>query len=215
MLDNILINCHSSIKIVLDKIIYFDPFCIDKEYNDADYIFITHPHYDHFSREDIEKVINKDTKIILPESICNNAIDIDISKNKIIKVNINEKYIVDKIKIYPISAYNLEKGFHQKTSNWIGYVIQTDNTTYYIAGDTDMTNENKLVSCDVAFIPIGGEYTMDYVEAAKLTNIIKPKFVIPTHYGKIVGDKKDAEKFKQLVDKNIQCLIKIQHLRNN
>lgn len=215
MLDNIFINCHSSIKIILDKIIYFDPFCIDKKYNDADYIFITHPHYDHFSKDAIEKVINKDTKIILPESIYNKAIDMGISGNRIIKVNVNEKYIIDKIKIYTIPAYNLEKGFHQKTSNWIGYVIQVNNTNYYIAGDTDITDENKLVSCDVAFIPIGGEYTMDYVEAVKLTNIIKPKYVIPIHYGKIVGDKKDAEKFKQLIDKNIQCLIKIQNIRNN
>ena len=49
------INCQSSIKISEDKIIYFDPIKQD-QLHDADYIFITHPHWDHFSKEDIFKV---------------------------------------------------------------------------------------------------------------------------------------------------------------
>ena len=48
---------------------------------------------------------------------------------------------------------------------------------------------------------------MDYREAAELTNIIKPKIVIPIHYGIIVGTKEDAERFKELVDENITCKI--------
>ena len=38
--DNIIVNTQSSIKIYLDKIIYFDPFKIEEEVHDADYIFI-------------------------------------------------------------------------------------------------------------------------------------------------------------------------------
>ena len=45
--------CHSSIRIEEDNVIYIDPFKISKDYNDADYIFCTHSHYDHFSPEDI------------------------------------------------------------------------------------------------------------------------------------------------------------------
>ena len=59
MLDNIEVLCHSSIRISKNKVIYIDPFKIDKNYNDADIIFITHDHYDHYSEEDIDKVINK------------------------------------------------------------------------------------------------------------------------------------------------------------
>ena len=36
LLDNIVINTQSSIKMKFDKVIYFDPYCIDKEYNDAE-----------------------------------------------------------------------------------------------------------------------------------------------------------------------------------
>ena len=56
MLDNIDVLCHSSIKINKEKIIYIDPFKIDKDYEDADLIFITHDHYDHYSEDDIDKV---------------------------------------------------------------------------------------------------------------------------------------------------------------
>ena len=47
MLENIEVLCHSSIRSNKGLIIYFDPFKINKDYNDADIIFITHSHYDH------------------------------------------------------------------------------------------------------------------------------------------------------------------------
>ena len=58
-------------------------------------------------------------------------------------------------------------------------------------------------------VPIGGTYTMNHKEAAALINKIKPKYVIPTHYGSLVGDKLDGERFMQLVDKNINVVIKL------
>ena len=62
------INCHSSIKIMKGIIIYFDPFRINEEKHDADLILITHDHYDHYSPEDIKKVIKKDTIIVAPKT---------------------------------------------------------------------------------------------------------------------------------------------------
>ena len=57
------VNCQSSIKIIEEKIIYFDPLKVE-ELHDADYIFITHTHWYHFSKEDILKIMNETTKII-------------------------------------------------------------------------------------------------------------------------------------------------------
>lgn len=56
MLDNVSVLCHSSIKINKGKVIYIDPYNIDSDYNDADIIFITHDHYDHYSEEDIDRI---------------------------------------------------------------------------------------------------------------------------------------------------------------
>lgn len=50
---------------------------------------------------------------------------------------------------------------------------------------------------------------MTYKEAAELVNIIKPNIAIPTHYGSIVGDKDNGEKFKNLLNPEIECNILI------
>lgn len=52
-MSNISINARSSIRIEGTKVIYFDPFKITEEKHDADIIFVTHEHYDHFSPEDM------------------------------------------------------------------------------------------------------------------------------------------------------------------
>ena len=56
MINNISINCHSSIKINGEKVIYIDPYKIKEVNKDADLIFITHEHYDYYSSEDINKI---------------------------------------------------------------------------------------------------------------------------------------------------------------
>ena len=199
------INCHSSIKITKEIIIYIDPFRINEEKHDADLILITHDHYDHYSPEDIKKVIKKDTIIVAPKTI--NELN---NKENITFVEPNQTYNINGYKIDTIPAYNISKHFHPKENNWIGYIIEIDGLKYYVAGDTDITPENRQIKCDVALIPIGGTYTMDYKEASELINIIKPKIAIPTHYGSIVGDITDGEKFKKLIDNTIdvQILIK-------
>ena len=207
MINNISINCHSSIKINGEKVIYIDPYKIKEVNKDADLIFITHEHYDHYSIEDINKIKKSNTRFIVPKSMKNRLIIDRISENDIISVDVKNKYNVDDIEFETIPAYNINKSFHPKNSNWVGYIININNIKYYIAGDTDITDEAINVKCDIAFIPIGGTYTMDYKEAATLTNKIKPKYAIPIHYGLIVGKYEDAIKYSNLLDKEIECKI--------
>ncbi len=207
MLDNIEVLIHSSIKFSKDIIIYFDPYKINKEYHDADIIFITHSHYDHYSPLDIKKVIKDNTIIACPEDVKEELLKLDI-KN-IIEVVPNKDYEVLNIKFKTIPAYNINKNFHPKENNWVGYLINYNNVKYYIAGDTDITEENKNIICDVAFVPIGGTFTMDYKEAANLINEIQPKIAVPTHYGLIVGNKDDGIKFSKLLNNSIECKIYI------
>ena len=207
MLDNIEVLIHSSIKFSKDIIIYFDPYKINKEYHDADIIFITHSHYDHYSPLDIKKVIKDNTIIVCPKDVKEELLKLDI-KN-IIEVVPNKDYEVLNIKFKTIPAYNINKNFHPKENNWVGYLINYNNVKYYIAGDTDITEENKNIICDVAFVPIGGTFTMDYKEAASLINEIQPKIAVPTHYGLIVGNKDDGIKFSELLNNSIECKIYI------
>jgi len=207
MLENIEVLYHSSIRINKEKIIYIDPFKINKNYNDADIIFITHDHYDHYSEEDIDKVINENTTIIIPDELLTKLLRKGINKNAIITVEPNKNYMVQGIKFETISAYNTNKTFHPKENGWVGYIIIINGIRYYIAGDTDITEENKQVKCDVAFVPVGGTYTMDFKEAASLINEIKPKIAIPIHYGSVVGTEQDAIDFIKLLHPEIKGII--------
>ena len=209
MLENISIIHHSSIKFSDNIKIYFDPYKINENNNDADIIFITHNHYDHYSENDIKKIYNANTKFIIPKDLEKKLLNLGIKKENIVTVAPNNNYNVLDISFKTIPAYNINKPFHPKENNWIGYLINYNNFTYYIAGDTDITEDNKLIKCDVAFLPIGGKYTMNYKEAAELTNIIKPKIVVPIHYGLIVGTTEDAIEFSKLINKDITCKILI------
>ena len=208
MIENVKCLGHSTIKIKdKDKIIYIDPYNIREDFNDGDYIFITHNHYDHYSEEDIKKVKKENTIIVITEDLYNEVLNLGIFENKIIKVRPDKDYEIDNCKFSTIPSYNTNKKFHPRSNNWVGYILNIDNVKYYIAGDTDITEENKKVICDVAFLPVGGTYTMDYKEAAELANTINPKIVIPIHYGIVVGTKEDAFKFKNQVNENIKCEI--------
>ena len=197
------VNCQSSIKITEEKVFYFDPLKVNEMY-DADYIFITHTHWDHFSKEDIVKIKKEDTKIIGPKDIKEEAITLGLLEKNIYIVEPYQELSFESVKIKTVLAYNKEKPFHPKENNWVGYVITINNTIYYITGDTDALKENESIDCDVLFVPIGGTYTMNKKEAAEFTNKLNPKTVIPIHYGLVVGTKEDINWFKLNVNNQIK-----------
>ena len=199
MLEDIEVLYHSCIRMNKEKMIYIDTYHIEKNYNDADMIFITHDHYDHYSEEDIDKVRKNNTIFIVPENLLNKLIKKGINDENIITLDPGDAENIDGIKVEAIHSYNIDKPFHPKENNWLGYVIEIDGVRYYIAGDTDITEENKKIKCDVAFVPVGGTYTMNFSEAAQLINIIKPKIAVPIHYGSVVGTKQDATDFIKLL----------------
>lgn len=205
-MEPITVNKQSSIRIESDKILYFDPLeC--SPMHDADYIFITHSHFDHFSLLSILELKKDTTVFVTPKDIVEELLSIGINEEYIVIVKPNKSYSFKNIEFQTIPAYNLHKKNHKKDMEWVGYIVTLNNITYYIAGDTDVTKEAKEVKCDVAFLPVGGTFTMDCLEAASLCNIIKPKLAIPTHYGYVVGSIKDAEIFKKRLDKSIACKI--------
>ncbi len=204
MLDNVIVFGQNSIKFDMDKKIYIDPFKLKDAYNDADFIFITHDHYDHFSLEDINKVIKDDTILIVPSSMRDK-----VSKYKhVYLVKPDETYEIAGLNFETVCSYNIDKPFHPKSKGYVGYIIILNNIRYYISGDTDNIEEIRDVKCDVCFIPIGGTFTMDYNEAYDLAISINPKVVVPVHYGLIVGSMEDGLKFKDKFNNSkIDCRL--------
>jgi len=190
---------HASFFIDSDLKIYFDPYDLKSGLPEADIILITHSHYDHFSIEDIEKIAKNDTVILTPDKK-------NISTGTIIEVKPNETREIKGIKIETVPAYNIGKSFHPKENNWVGYIVEIEGKRIYHAGDTDFIPEMKEITCDIALLPVGGTYTMDWKEAVEAGRTINTKIVIPMHWGKIVGEKSDALKVKENLKKEVIIL---------
>ncbi|MEW6455735.1 MAG: MBL fold metallo-hydrolase [Acidobacteriota bacterium] len=194
---------HDSFMIKWERIIYIDPWNLPKNLEKADLILVTHPHYDHFSVEDIEKIKKQGTILVGPKDV--------ISQYKGEKKEIapDTEIEVMNVKIKGIPAYNINKKFHPKANNWVGYIITLDNITLYHTGDTDFIPEmKKIEKIDIAFFPVGGTYTMDALEAAEACNAISPKIAIPMHWGSIIGNYDDVETFKKHCKSEIKVLKK-------
>ena len=208
VLQGIRVNAHSSVRIETQgKILYVDPFRLETEPHDADLIFATHDHFDHFSPEDIARVSRADTVFVLPES-CRESCAPTLGGRPAVYVRPGEAGQAAGIAFETVPAYNPGKPFHPRAKAWVGYVLRLEGVRVYIAGDTDATPEAAAVRCEIALLPIGGKYTMDASEAAALANRIRPQLVIPIHYGSVAGSPADFERFAASLDREIR-LVKL------
>jgi L-ascorbate metabolism protein UlaG (beta-lactamase superfamily) len=196
---------HSSFKIKEIKVIYIDPFNIVKP-EPADIILITHSHFDHCSIKDIQKLVKNGTEIFITPD-CQSKLN-HLDGVKINLVHPNKVYTIGSIKIETIPAYNINKRFHPKANDWVGYIVTVNKKRVYHAGDTDFIPEmNLLENIDIALLPIGGTYTMDVDEAAAAANSFKPKVFIPMHYDAVEGTSADPKKLESQVDKSVKVFV--------
>lgn len=201
---------HDTFEISNGKKIVIDPYKLSKEHR-ADILLITHEHFDHLSKEDIEKVRDENTVVVAPKQCEQDLKSMNFKEVMIVKPN--DKVQVEGISIEAVPAYNTNKinpstnkPFHPKEDGKVGYIVTINGVRIYHAGDTDAIEEMKSIDTDIALLPVSGTYVMTAEEAAEAVKMIKPKLAIPMHYGAIVGSIEDANKFKQLVS---ECEVKI------
>jgi len=187
--------------------VYIDPWGVTEKAG-ADLIFITHAHFDHFSKDDIEKIRTDKTRIFAPRDVANEL------KGNVTPVRPGDSIDAAGVKGRTVPAYNVAAErlqFHPKANQWVGYVLTLGSHTYYHAGDTDHVPELNALKTDVAFLPVGGTYTMDVREAAGLAKAIKPGLAVPMHYGYAAGSARDGERFaKEAQPVSVQTLKPVQ-----
>lgn len=205
IVPEVTVPAHSAVRIQGPKTVYVDPFHLTGAPHDADLICITHDHYDHLSPEDIARAAGPDTWFALPETCRDAAVKAGLPEERMLLLSPGEHLTWQGIVIEAVPAYNLGKKFHPQANAWLGYVIEMLGRRYYVAGDTDDNPDVRRVRCHVALLPVGGTYTMTAAEAAGLANAIRPGVAVPTHYGDIVGQSRDAEEFARLLDPRIRC----------
>jgi L-ascorbate metabolism protein UlaG (beta-lactamase superfamily) len=182
--------------------VYIDPWQIPAESPAADIILITHEHYDHYSPPDIRQLSKENTQVVVPRSMLGQtAANAHAMKP-------GETVKLGQVTITAVPAYNLRKTFHPLHQCWLGYVVEIAGVRYYHAGDTDLTPEMREVRANVVFLPVSGTYTMDAAQAAQAALAIRPNLAIPIHWGKVVGDERDARQFVEKVGATAQILEK-------
>jgi L-ascorbate metabolism protein UlaG (beta-lactamase superfamily) len=163
-----------------------------KTVDKCDLMLITHGHFDHI-HDAVE--IARRTK---PTIVCNYEVGAwlgskGLDGEKIIGANQGGTVDVDGVQVTLVHAEHScgitdDNGSIVYGGEACGLVIEFENGfTVYFAGDTDVFGDMSVIAelskFDVAFLPIGGFYTMGPERAAKAVDLLKVKTVVPMHFG--------------------------------
>lgn len=206
---------HASVRLQDDTIIYIDPFSDAMDTTaalEADIIVCTHSHFDHFDPDTINDLATDGT-IVLAHKNC----DIGQLNCEARLMEPGDSETVGDTEIHAVQAYNDHRfrnpgePFHPR-GNGMGVIIDMGDTRFYHSGDTDYIDEMDRLDAehlDIAFLPIGGTYTMDIEEAADAAAAIRAHTIIPIHYNMIDGTEADPQEFKRLTENTTESTVQI------
>ena len=188
---------HASFRLATeDVVLYVDPWKLPSARPDANLVFVSHGHFDHWSADDVAAVSQDTTTVVGPPDVVES-----LPGGRVLRPG--ERVESTGACIEAVPAYNIDKDFHPKANNWLGAVIALGGTRVYYAGDTDRIPEmDALSEVDVALLPVGGTYTMNAAQAAEACQAIGARIALPYHWGDIVGTEADAQAF---VDATADC----------
>ena len=179
--------------------IHIDPLGVD-EGSEADFVLLTHPHYDNFSEDDIARVRGRHTVLIAPTSMKKQLDDADHFMRP------GDMLQLEGFDVLAVPAHNVGKKFHTPEQGWLGYVFSIGDTTFYHAGDTDFLPSMYGIRCDVAFLPVGGHYTMGIEDAARAADACGAQVLIPIHWGEPHGTLEDIQRLREMFPRTVRVL---------
>lgn len=203
---------HSVVKIKTDShTILIDPFITGNSLTDLeasdqtpDVILLTHGHNDHVGDTmDIAK--RCEPLIVAPNEL---AVYLGWQDFNTHGMNIGGSYTFDFGKVtytqaFHSSSYTTDENEIIYTGMPAGIVFEAEGKTIYHAGDTSLFGDMALIgkkhAIDIAFLPIGDNFTMGPEDAAIAVELLKPKVVVPVHYDTFPPIKQNPETFKDLV----------------
>lgn len=178
MLDRIEWLGHASFRIHGDPTIVIDPWRVTRDEITPDVILVSHEHYDHCSPADIAKLMGSHTRVIASQGASSYLQDIPHTVLRPWQtINLGRS------SVRGVPAYTF-KGDHPAHREDLGFIISTNYTDIYYAGDTDFVPELRRLCCDIAILPICGRNgIMNAEAAATFVDEIRPRYVLPSHVG--------------------------------
>jgi L-ascorbate metabolism protein UlaG (beta-lactamase superfamily) len=192
---------HASFRLDGPPTIYFDPWRLKHRQPQADIILISHEHHDHRSPKDVKRISGPGTVIVASPRAAEKL------RGNVRTLRPGDQTTVGEVQIEAVPAYNVNKSYHPRQAEHVGFIVTIGGERVYFAGDTDRIPEMADLQCDVALLPVGGTYTMDAEEAARAAADIGPQVAVPMHWGAgVVGTRADAERFRDLYDGEVVIL---------
>jgi len=190
---------HSTFKIVSagGKTLVIDPWLNNnpscpadkKSFENLDLILLTHGHYDHFD-DALELARKHRSRVVANFEICQYLEMEGVAETR--AMNKGGSQVIEGISVTMVHAAHTSS---VRTGNRIlpggeavGYVLGFENGfKVYDAGDTAVFGDMKLIAelyqPDLTLLPIGDLFTMGPEEAAMACRLMRPRRVIPQHYG--------------------------------
>lgn len=169
--------------------------CKERDLKNVDVILVSHEHFGHFDKELLNKLAKENNACILThESVLQ---ELALSKRYVQALDIGQTLSVRGLNITGVSAH------HPHSFYPMGFLIQANGSSIYHSGDTQLLDDFGAVKPDLALLPIGGNHTMDCVDAVRAVKSMKPKYAIPMHYNTFEPIKADPLEFKQKIEKSI------------
>lgn len=192
-------------KIIIDPFITGNPKCdLDPDKVDVDVILLTHGHNDHVG--DTMRIADRTGA----EIVALNELAVYLGKKgyNAHGMNIGGAYDFDfgRVKFtqaFHSSSYEEEDGTFIYTGMPGGILLTIDGKTIYHAGDTSLFSDMKLIGemndIDLAFLPIGDNFTMGPDDALIAADWIKADIVVPVHYNTFPVIEQDGKEFASKV----------------
>jgi len=196
---------HASFRISGSRTVYIDPWEVAGP--PADIILITHDHYDHCDPPTIKELLGAKTHLAADPATLTKLKAAGLT-GQFTSLDPGDEVEILGVNVKAVPSYNINKDFHPRSNNNLGFVVTMDGQSVYHAGDTDLIPEMAEIKTQVALLPVSGTYTMTAEEAVQAALTIKPEVAIPMHYGKIVGDLGMAQKFAAKLKGLVPVVIK-------
>lgn len=170
---------YDGLSIQIDPVRELPPATDYSKFAKADFILVTHEHFDHFDKEAITTLKGEQTKIILNQR-CAQMLGEGSAMSNGDKMQLRDDIMLEAVPAYNITPDHLK--FHPKGRD-NGYVLDIDGLRIYVAADTeDIPEMAQLKDIDIAFLPCNQPFTMTPEQLSNAARMFNPKVLYPYHY---------------------------------
>lgn len=195
---------HAAFSVHLDsgRHLLIDPFLTGNpsasakldDFPDVDLVLLTHDHDDHGPADAVELCKKSGATLVSSYEIAKWGEEQGLTVEP---MGIGGKIDLDGLVVHMVNAQH-----STRRGRAAGFVLESDGQTVYFAGDTGLFGDMKLFGeqwdLDLAVLPVGDRFTMGPESAARAVDMLRPKHVIPCHYGTFPIILPDASKFVEL-----------------